>query len=257
MPGPIRPTGTAICASRSSARPELLFRTIMQEDRSIVDLLDADFTFVDERLARHYGIPNIHGSRMRRISLGPDDPRRGLLGQGSILTVTSAANRTSPVHARQVGAREPARRAAAATRRRASNTNLDRDPADVKVDDAAPADGAASRESGVRVVPPADGSDRVLARELRPRRQVARARRSVADRRDRVSWSTAPGSTVRLTLRRALLAGPTCLPPCRREAADLRGRTGDAAAGHAGGAGDRARARRRTTTGSRRSCSAS
>jgi hypothetical protein len=76
---------------------ESLFRAIIQQDRSIVDLLDADFTFVDERLARHYGIPGIHGSRLRRIALAPDDPRRGLLGQGSILTVTSAANRTSPV----------------------------------------------------------------------------------------------------------------------------------------------------------------
>jgi cytochrome c553 len=76
---------------------ELLFRTIMREDRSIVDLLDADFTFVDERLARHYGIPGIRGSRMRRVELAPDSPRRGLLGQGAILTVTSAANRTSPV----------------------------------------------------------------------------------------------------------------------------------------------------------------
>jgi len=76
---------------------EWLFRTIIREDRSVIDLLDADFTFVDERLARHYGIPNIRGSRMQRVRLGPDDPRRGLLGQGSILTVTSAANRTSPV----------------------------------------------------------------------------------------------------------------------------------------------------------------
>ena len=76
---------------------ELLFRTIMREDRSIVDLLDADFTFVDERLARHYGIAGIRGSRMRRVTLPADSPRRGLLGQGSILTLTSAANRTSPV----------------------------------------------------------------------------------------------------------------------------------------------------------------
>ncbi len=72
-------------------------RTIMREDRSIVDLLTADFTFVDERLARHYGIPGVRGSRTRRIQLPADSPRRGLLGQGSILTVTSAANRTSPV----------------------------------------------------------------------------------------------------------------------------------------------------------------
>ena len=76
---------------------ETLFRTIMREDRSIVDLLNADFTFVDERLARHYDMPGIRGSRTRRIQLPPGSPRRGLLGHGSILTVTSAANRTSPV----------------------------------------------------------------------------------------------------------------------------------------------------------------
>ena len=76
---------------------ELLFTTIVHEDRSVLDLLDADYTFVDERLARHYGIPNIHGSYFRRIALDPASPRRGLLGQGSMLTVTSVATRTSPV----------------------------------------------------------------------------------------------------------------------------------------------------------------
>jgi mono/diheme cytochrome c family protein len=76
---------------------ELLFSTIVQEDRSLLELLDADYTFVDERLARHYGIPNIHGSYFRRVPLDADSPRRGLLGQGSILTVTSVATRTSPV----------------------------------------------------------------------------------------------------------------------------------------------------------------
>jgi hypothetical protein len=76
---------------------ELLFASMMREDRRITDLLDADYTFVDERLARHYGIAGVHGSFMRRISLPADSPRRGLLGQGSILTVTSVANRTSPV----------------------------------------------------------------------------------------------------------------------------------------------------------------
>jgi len=76
---------------------EMVFQAVIREDRSVIDLLDADFTFVDERLARHYGIPNVHDSRMRRVQLGADDPRRGLLGHGSILTVTSAANRTSPV----------------------------------------------------------------------------------------------------------------------------------------------------------------
>ncbi len=76
---------------------ELLFRTIVSEDRSVVDFLDSDFTFVDERLARHYSIPNVRGSRMRRVAIPADSPRRGLLGQASILTLTSAANRTSPV----------------------------------------------------------------------------------------------------------------------------------------------------------------
>jgi len=75
---------------------ELLFETIVREDRSILDLVDADYTFVDERLARHYGIPNIRGSRFRRVAL-PEGARRGLLGHGSFLTVTSVGNRTSPV----------------------------------------------------------------------------------------------------------------------------------------------------------------
>ena len=75
---------------------ELLFETIVREDRSILDLVDADFTHVDERLARHYGIPNVRGSRFRRVALA-DGARGGLLGHGSLLTVTSAGDRTSPV----------------------------------------------------------------------------------------------------------------------------------------------------------------
>jgi len=76
---------------------EMLFDSIVREDRSIITLLNADYTFVDERLARHYGIPNIRGSYFRRVSLDPASPRRGLLGQGSFLTVSSIATRTSPV----------------------------------------------------------------------------------------------------------------------------------------------------------------
>ena len=75
---------------------ELLFGSIVHENRSIVDLLTADYTFVNERLARHYGIPNVSGSRFRRVQLA-DENRRGLLGHGSFLTVSSYANRTSPV----------------------------------------------------------------------------------------------------------------------------------------------------------------
>jgi len=75
---------------------ELLFDSIIREDRSILDLLRADYTFVNERLARHYGIPDVYGSRFRRVPV-TDEARRGLLGQGSILAVTSHAERTSPV----------------------------------------------------------------------------------------------------------------------------------------------------------------
>ena len=74
----------------------LFFDSIMREDRSVLDLLNADYTFVNERLARHYGMPNIYGSQFRRVKV-PTDARRGLLGQASILTVTSYPNRTSPV----------------------------------------------------------------------------------------------------------------------------------------------------------------
>jgi hypothetical protein len=77
---------------------ELFFESIVREDRSIKDLLTADYTFVDERLAKHYGIPNVYGSQFQRVTLGPDlDVRRGLLGKGALLTITSQPTRTSPV----------------------------------------------------------------------------------------------------------------------------------------------------------------
>ncbi len=77
---------------------EMFFESMMREDRNVVDLLNADYTFVNERLARHYGIPNIYGSQFRRVKLDGDmDVRRGLLGKGSIQLVTSISDRTSPV----------------------------------------------------------------------------------------------------------------------------------------------------------------
>jgi mono/diheme cytochrome c family protein len=76
---------------------ELFFDSVLREDRSVLDLLRADYTFVNERLARHYGIPHVYGSHFRRIALDKDSARGGLLRQGSILTVTSYATRTSPV----------------------------------------------------------------------------------------------------------------------------------------------------------------
>ena len=77
---------------------ELWFDSIVHEDRSVLELLNSDYTFVDERLARHYGIPAIYGSRFRRVTLGTDlEMRRGLLGKGAFMSVTSQATRTSPV----------------------------------------------------------------------------------------------------------------------------------------------------------------
>jgi hypothetical protein len=76
---------------------EMLVESVMREDRPVTELISARYTFLNERLAKHYGIPNVYGSRFRRIDLPPDSPRGGLLRHGSILTVTSYATRTSPV----------------------------------------------------------------------------------------------------------------------------------------------------------------
>jgi len=76
---------------------EMLFESIVLEDRSALDLLTSNYTFVNERLAKHYGIPGIYGDQMRRVTV-KDDYRKGLLGHGSILTITSMPNRTSPVN---------------------------------------------------------------------------------------------------------------------------------------------------------------
>jgi hypothetical protein len=75
---------------------ELFFESVVQENRSVLDLMNADYTFVNERLARHYGIPGVFGGDFRRVKLS-DDARRGILGKGAVLLVTSHANTTSPV----------------------------------------------------------------------------------------------------------------------------------------------------------------
>jgi len=89
-------------ASALKRETELFFENLVREDRSVLEILTADYTFVNERLARHYGIPNVTGSQFRRVNLdGLELPelnaRRGVLGQGSVLTLTSVADRTSPV----------------------------------------------------------------------------------------------------------------------------------------------------------------
>jgi hypothetical protein len=76
---------------------ELMFLDVVREDRGVLSLLDSDYTWLNDRLAQHYGIEGVRGDYMRRVKLAADSPRRGILGHGSILTATSVANRTSPV----------------------------------------------------------------------------------------------------------------------------------------------------------------
>ena len=145
----------------------------MRENRSVLELLTADYTFVNERLAQHYGIPNVYGSHFRRVTLA-DENRRGLLGQGSILTVTSLADRTTVVGRGKwilenlLGAPPPPPPPDVPP----LEENEDRRQGAV----AARADGAAPRQPGVRQLPRADGSARLRARELRRHRPVADAR---------------------------------------------------------------------------------
>ncbi|RYG66263.1 DUF1592 domain-containing protein, partial [bacterium] len=93
---PVSPDYDGTLRESMARETELLFATILRENRSVLDLLDADYTFVDERLARHYGIPHVQGSSFRRVAV-PSADRRGILGHASVLTLTSAPNRTSVV----------------------------------------------------------------------------------------------------------------------------------------------------------------
>ncbi len=148
---------------------ELFFASVVQEDRSVVDLLNANDTFVNERLAKHYGIPNIYGPQFRRVTLPAElDMRRGLLGKGALMTVTSAAARTSPVtRGKWFLTDVPRCRAAAASARRARVQGARRrhDGQHQAADDEAVA-GDASHQPDVRIVPSDLRADGHRAREL-------------------------------------------------------------------------------------------
>ncbi len=162
---------------------ELFFRHIVREDRPVLDLFTADYTFVDERLAQHYGIPGVVGSAVPQGDVSRRCDAGGLLGHGSILTLTSHADRTSPV-LRGKWVMEvllgtpppppppnvPGPRSDARGRRRPAAHG-------------ARAHGAAPREPGLRVVPPHDRSDRPGARELRRHRRLAHQGQRHAGRR--------------------------------------------------------------------------
>ena len=215
---------------------ELLFDSIVREDRDVRDLLTADYTFVNERLARHYNIPNVSGDRFRRVARD----RRG--AQGAL-----RARWHSHPHvqcrpdvarvARQVDSHEPARHGAVAAAGQRS-ASQDQRRADQAADHAR-ADGRAPRQSGVCQLPQAHGSARLHARELRRGRRLADGGRGRArgclgpiPRRDAGQRGprAAPG---RATAPRGLCGHPD------REAADLRGGPGPGVFRHAGRPEDR------------------
>ena len=203
--GRVSRTSTTTCGRRSSARPSCSSTASCARTAASLDLLTADYTFVNERLAQHYGIPNVYGSQFRRVTL-TDDARRGLLGQGSILMVTSHADRTSPVVRGKwilenlLGTPPPPP---------PPNVPPLKENADARqAADDARADGGAPREPGLRQLPQADGSARLRARELRRGRRVADARRRRRRSTRRASWPTARKVDGVVTLRQALLQRP-------------------------------------------------
>ena len=168
-------TTTTSSAKRCKKETELFFDSIVREDRSILDLLTADYTFVNERVARHYGIPNINGANFRRVTLA-DENRRGLLGQGSILALTSVADRTSPVLRGKWIMEVLLGVAAAGAAAERADARRDQGRSRRRHADDAPAHGAAPRQSAVQLVPPRDRSARPGARELRRHRPLAHPR---------------------------------------------------------------------------------
>ncbi len=211
---------------------ELLFESVIREDRSVLDLLDSDYTFVNERLARHYGIPNIYGPDFRRVPV-PSDARRGLLGHGSLQLVTSNPNRTSPVMRGKwilenlIGTAAPT----AAARRATARREADRDR-----EVGARAHRAAPRQPGVRRLPQDHGPHRAGHGELRRRRPLADDRRrrrnrcvGTARRRHRAERTGEPAQGDARSPGRVHRGAD-------READDVRRRTRDEVLRHARGA---------------------
>ena len=154
---------------------ELFFDSVLRENRSVLDLIRADYTFLNERLAKHYGIPNVYGSRFRRVTLAPDSHRGGLLRQGSVLSVTSYATRTSPVIRGVWVLEQYLRRAAAAAA--AERAGARREHGGRQSPDAREA-GRASQQRRVRELPSHDRPGGLRARELQRSGTVAGPRRT-------------------------------------------------------------------------------
>ena len=187
-------TSTSRSPTRWSARRELLFDHVVRADRPALELLTADYTFVNERLARHYGIAGVSGPEFRKVSY-PDDKRRGLLGHGSILTLTSHGNRTSPVLRGKwvlevlLGSPPPPPPT--------DVPDLDEtgEAKDGKFRSVAEQLAHAPREPGVQLVPQRHRSDRPGARQLRRHRRLANQGSRRAREHRRASSTTARRST--------------------------------------------------------------
>ena len=187
----------------------MLFESIIRDDRNVVDLLSADYTFVNERLARHYGIPNIYGSLFRRVPV-TDEARKGAARPRQHPGADVARRADVAGASRQVDSRESARHAAAAAAgRRAGAERQDREGADRSangLEQHAPG-------SGVRELSQGDGPARVRAREFRRGRQVAGARRKAPRLMRPASSRTGRPSTASSRCGRRFFAGPSCSCP--------------------------------------------
>ena len=174
--GKVEPSDTAFPDFDENLREAFLEETdlfvdsTLREDRSAVELLSANYTFVNERLARHYQIPDVHGNRFRRVTFDNDERRGGLLGHGGLLTVTSYPNRTSPVlrgkwlldNILGTPPPRPRRTCRRCRTRRGRQGGVDYERLEQH-----------REESGVRRCHAPDGSARLRARELRRDRDLA------------------------------------------------------------------------------------
>ena len=224
---------------------EMLFGSIVREDRSLLDAARRRLHVRGRAARAPLRHPGVRGSYFRRVPLPADSPRRGLLGPGQLPDGDLDRHAHVAGVARQVGAREPARRAAAAAAA-GRRSEPRRGSEGGQADHAAAAAGGAPREPGVRVVPQDHGPDGVRARELRPGRRLARARRPACRSTPPASSPTARRSTAPADLRNAVLSrSDAFMTVGHRKAADLRARPAGARHRHADGARDRPRARRR------------
>ncbi len=230
---------------------ELFFDSIVREDRSVLDLLIADYSFVNERVARHYGIPNVTGNQFRRVQAARIPPRSARPGQHPRPDVGGRPHVAGD--ARQVDDGSAARVAASAAAAERPGTRGHERYGERQGADRPRADGGASQESGVRVVPPRHRSDGPGARELRRHGPLAHQGQRVSGRCRRRDVRRHEARGTRPDCARAAEASGRVPADVHGKPDDLRARTPDGIHGHAGDPEDRARRRQKRTTGYPRS----